>query len=112
MSICNAHKPAHNEPPAPPRGLRAAGQGFWRRVHDDFVVEQHLLDILELACRQLDRGNAARRRQFKAESESAIERAECAERAASLAFLKLRRELNLDREPAGPKGPALPGKRY
>ena len=40
--------------PSPPRALGAAGRDLWRRVLGAFVLDDHEVPALVLACRQLD----------------------------------------------------------
>jgi phage terminase small subunit len=45
-------------PPAP-KGLRTAQRRLWREIVASFELEDHHLRILEAACRELDRAEAA-----------------------------------------------------
>lgn len=52
--------PRNSKPPTPPPHLSPATKRFWRSVVQEFVLEQHDLQLLRLACENLDGAEAAR----------------------------------------------------
>jgi hypothetical protein len=41
--------------PAPPRGLKTSGKRLWLSVVEDYELRQHEADLLEQACKTIDR---------------------------------------------------------
>jgi len=89
--------------PRSPAGLGAAGKAYWKSVQTGFEVEDHHVEILESACRQLDRAASARESIEKLgvtilDRFNVIKPNPCIEieRQAHSTFLKLSRELGLD----------------
>jgi P27 family predicted phage terminase small subunit len=89
----------------PPRHLQPTTKRWWRSVVDEWVLNEHHVRILSLACEAWDRGQQAREileregltyvdrfGQPTARPEVAIER------DSRLAFARLVRELDLDSE--------------
>lgn len=107
--------------PGPPADLGDPGAKYWRSVVEDFELDESALELLAHACRQLDRAEAARTA-LKRDGMTFVDRwgqprchpALAEERAAHLAFLRLRRELAIDtEEPSSePKRGPTPPKRY
>jgi P27 family predicted phage terminase small subunit len=94
--------------PKPPRHLSAATRLWWRWVTDEFVLEQHHLRLLELACRAWDRAETARNciqkhgLTYKAKNGDIRPRPEVViERNSMIAFARLLREISLDVPPPG-----------
>lgn len=109
-------------PPPPPKHLRRQGAAYWRRVvasyPDDFRDDSEDQDLLRLCCEQLDRCWAANRKirgdglfikdrfgHTKPHAAAEIER------QAALAFVRIRRELNLDEAPSDTRPPLPAGYR-
>ena len=106
----NAH-----ELPSPPAHLSPSARQWWQIVLDRYVLEEHHLRLLQLACEAWDRGQKARA-QIDAEgltvaAREGVKPHPCIaiERDARLAVARLVRELDLDTTPpvperAGPVG--------
>ena len=94
------HGPADRKPP---KTLGPTGRRFWSRVVAGFVLEDHHLDTLEVACLALDRAEACRT-VIDREGVTTLDRwkqrrvhpACSVERDARALFLKASRELGLD----------------
>jgi phage terminase small subunit len=93
------------DPPGPPPHLTASAAQWWRTVLDRFVLEEHHLRLLQLACEAWDRGQKARA-QIDAEGltvagREGVKPHPCIaiERDARLAVARLVRELDLDVQP-------------
>jgi P27 family predicted phage terminase small subunit len=88
---------------APPSHLGTAGRRFWAAVVAEYDLEPHAVELLAAACEQLDRAAAARE-MIAAEGLTTVDRfgqvkphpAVGIEKEAHLAFMRLRRELNVD----------------
>ena len=89
-----------------PRHLSPMARRFWHKVMADFLLEEHQVRLLDLACECLDTGEKAR--QILAEEGLVIEGhlkrkvlnpAYAAERDAKITFARLLRELALEPEP-------------
>ncbi|MEX2141610.1 MAG: P27 family phage terminase small subunit [Pirellulales bacterium] len=95
----------------PPEHLAAAGSRFWAAVVSEYDLEPHAAEVLRAACEQLDRASAARAI-IDAEGLTTVDRfgqvkphpAVGIEKEAHLAFMRLRRELNVDTPPAESRG--------
>jgi phage terminase small subunit len=92
-------------PPPPPPHLSPSTQQWWRTVLDRYILEEHHLRLLQLACEAWDRGQRARE-QLEEEGLTVSGRAGvkphpciAIERDARLAVARLVRELDLDTEP-------------
>ena len=103
-----------NTPPQPPKHLSAVAKQFWRSVCESFDIDSHSLDLLEVACVQLQRAEQARviiakegmiivDRFDQPKPHPGIEM----ERQASMAFVRIGRELGLSVE-APDSRPPLP----
>jgi P27 family predicted phage terminase small subunit len=111
-----APKPAAYVPPKAPKNLGKVGRSYWKRVVFEFTVEGCNLDLLESACKQLDRADAAiqvikrdgvtiTNPNGKVEEHPAVK----TERAALLAFTRIQREMGLGVKAPETRGPRRPG---
>jgi P27 family predicted phage terminase small subunit len=101
--------------PPPPAHLSPSAAQWWRTTLDRYVLQEHHLRLLQLACEAWDRAQKARE-QLEQEGltvegrEGGIRPHPCVaiERDARLAVARLVRELDLDTEPPVPArvGPA------
>jgi phage terminase small subunit len=98
----------------PPDHLRPATRNWFADVCRDYVLEDHHVRLLTLACEAFDRGQEAREQiakhgmVFEDRFGSPRARPEIAvERDSRIAFARLCRELDLDGEPA-PEAPRPP----
>ncbi len=104
--------------PKPPGKLSAESLQLWNDIVGDFELEAHHLALLGRALEQHDRALSARKL-IVAEGVTCKDRFgqlkphPCIdiERNASLAFLRMTRELGLDIEVNAPRGPRRPGTR-
>ena len=103
--------------PQPPTYLSQAGRSFWQRVVSEFDLDSAALQLLAVACKQLDR-IAEARAILAAQPVTYLDRfdqprehpAVSIERNASVVFARLVRELALDVEPpADSRPPRRPG---
>jgi phage terminase small subunit len=102
-------------PPPPPDHLSRSTQQWWQITLERYVLEEHHLRLLQLACEAWDRGQRARE-QLEQEGltvsgRQGVRPHPCIaiERDARLAVARLVRELDLDTEPpvsarVGPAG--------
>lgn len=102
----------------PPKHLNAAGREYWRQTLAEFEIESELLPMLARACEQLDRCAAAR----ELIAEKGITTTDrfgqikeapwvTTERAASIAYLRLRREMGVDLVETESRAPRRTGRR-
>jgi P27 family predicted phage terminase small subunit len=93
-------------PPKPPAHLSPSAQQWWQTTVETYVLEEHHLRLLQLACEAWDEAQAARER-LQAEGltvpgrAGAIRPHPCVaiERDSRLAVGRLLRELDLDVSP-------------
>src|SRR5262245_60951120 len=94
------------QPLQPPAHLSPSAQQWWRITLEAYVLQEHHLRLLQLACEAWDRSQAARA-QLEAEgltvrgAEGGVRPHPCVaiERDSRLAVARLVRELDLDTEP-------------
>jgi phage terminase small subunit len=92
-------------PPPPPEHFSPSARKWWQTVLDRYVLEEHHLRLLQLACEAWDRGQRARE-QLEQEGltvsgRQGVRPHPCIaiERDARLAVARLVRELDLDTGP-------------
>jgi P27 family predicted phage terminase small subunit len=91
--------------PQPPPHLSASSAAWWRATLDRYLLEEHHLRLLQLACEAWDRTQAAREElertglTYTFEGSRRPNPAVMIERDARLAVARLVRELDLDTEP-------------
>jgi P27 family predicted phage terminase small subunit len=105
---------APDDLPQPPPHLSESSRQWWRTTVETYVLHEHHLRLLQLACEAWDRGQAARA-QLDQEGLTVAGRADTVvahpavaiERDSRLAVARLVRELDLDTEPpvSGRNGP-------
>jgi P27 family predicted phage terminase small subunit len=101
-------------PAPPPAHLSPSARQWWRTTVDRYVLQEHHLRLLQLACEAWDEAQKAReqlaREGFTTSSGHGVRAHPCIaiERDARLAVARLVRELDLDAEPPVPEraGPA------
>ena len=102
------------QPPAPPAHLSSSARLWWQTTVDRYVLQEHHLRILQLACEAWDKAQIARQ-QIEQEGLTVTGREGmrphpciAIERDARMAVARLVRELDLDTEPpvADRVGPA------
>jgi P27 family predicted phage terminase small subunit len=99
-----------DQPPQPPDHLSPSAQQWWRTVVEQYVLQEHHLRLLQLACEAWDRAQQARG-QLAEEGltvtgrEGGLRPHPCVaiERDSRLAVARLVRELDLDTEPPVPE---------
>ena len=102
--------------PPPPAHLSPSAAQWWEATVAAYVLHQHHLRLLQLACEAWDRGQAARE-QLAAEgltvasAHGGVRPHPCVaiERDARLGFARLVRELDLDVEPPASSDIRPPG---
>jgi P27 family predicted phage terminase small subunit len=93
------------EPPAPPTHLSPSARKWWQTVLERYVLEEHHLRLLQLACEAWDRGQTARvqlqEEGLTTSGRQGVKPHPCIaiERDARLAVARLVRELDLDTGP-------------
>ena len=93
------------QPPSPPSHLSPSAANWWRTTVNRYVLEEHHLRILQLACEAWDRAQEARERVERdgltVAGQQGVRPHPCIgiERDARLAVARLVRELDLDTEP-------------
>src|SRR5215213_55059 len=106
--------------PKTPQHLQPETRAWFDHVAAEYVLEQHHLRLLTLACEAWDRGVAAReaieKHGLTTEDRFGFPRPRpevAIERDARIAFARLCRELDLDAEalPSSPRPPALKSNR-
>jgi P27 family predicted phage terminase small subunit len=114
-----------DSPPQPPSHLSPSARQWWKTTIDRYVLEEHHLRLLQLACEAWDEAQKARA-QLECEGltvpgrEGGIRPHPCVaiERDARLAVARLVRELDLDVEAPTPERTGPPaifsnrGRRY
>jgi P27 family predicted phage terminase small subunit len=89
----------------PPAHLSVSAREWWRTTVERFILEEHHLRLLQLACESWDRCQAARQiletEGLTVQNEAGIKPHPCIaiERDSRLAVARLIRELDLDTEP-------------
>jgi P27 family predicted phage terminase small subunit len=104
------------QPPQPPAHLSPSAQQWWKTTVETYVLHEHHLRLLQLACEAWDRAQAARK-QLEEEGltvsgrEGGMRPHPCIgiERDTRLAVARLVRELDLDTEPPVSERVSLPG---
>ncbi len=103
----------------PPAHFSARAKKWWAKILRDYVLEDHHIALLRLACENLDRAEAAREEiaknglvyidRFNAPKPNP---AVVIARDAAVTFSRLVRELNLDAGdlPEAPRPPAIAGR--
>jgi P27 family predicted phage terminase small subunit len=110
MSRRVAMKIVSHVPPQPPSHLSASARQWWTTTVESYQLEAHHLKLLQLACESWDRSQMARE-QLQREGLTIPGReggvrphpAVAVERDSRLAFARLLRELDLDRDDDGPR---------
>jgi len=104
------------EPPEPPAHLSPSARQWWQTTVERYVLEEHHLRLLQLACEAWDRAQKARAQLDEegltmAGREGGIRPHPCVaiERDARLAVARLVRELDLDSEPPASERIGPPG---
>jgi P27 family predicted phage terminase small subunit len=97
-------------PIAPPAHLSPSARQWWETTVETYVLQEHHLRLLQLACEAWDRAQEARERLNRegltvqgAEGGLKAHPAVGIERDARLAVARLVRELDLDTEPPVPE---------
>jgi P27 family predicted phage terminase small subunit len=99
-----------SQPPQAPAHLSSSAQQWWRTTVETYVLHEHHLRLLQLACEAWDRSQKARE-QLEKEGltvrgpEGGVRPHPCVaiERDSRLAVARLVRELDLDTEPPVPE---------
>jgi P27 family predicted phage terminase small subunit len=101
--------------PQPPAHISASARQWWQITVERFVLQEHHLRLLQLACEAWDRAQEARARLAQEGltvpgREGGLRPHPCVgiERDARLAVARLLRELDLDVEPPAPERSAPP----
>jgi P27 family predicted phage terminase small subunit len=100
--------------PQPPSHLSPSAQQWWTSTVEAYILQEHHLRLLQLACEAWDRAQAAREELEKdgltVSTTQGVRAHPCVavERDARLAVARLVRELDLDTEPPASDRSALP----